>query len=262
MTVQPELRYPKLHIVNTRPADRAAALTAYLIQAGYQVSCLPLLELVAQPHTLELQQQLSQTPQVDIVVVVSPTAVQLGLAHLQQLGVDATALKCHWIAVGQGTADVLLQAGIHAVVPRIETSEGMLALDIFQQYDASFTVMFWRGFGGRQFMLQTLQKQQHQTISVNLYRRQLPSDSADLYQQLLSHKPDVLLISSGASWQNWLEIGQKFQQHIIPAYILVLGERVQQMIESSLAEPLQTNVILLEDLRPQLIVSVLQQLFK
>lgn len=247
-----------LHIVNTRPADRADALTNALTQAGYKVSCLPLLELVATPFTTALQQQLAHIEQADIVVVVSPTAVELGLAYLQQLRINPVTLKCHWVTVGQGTAEVLLRAGIDPVIPRIETSEGMLDLAVFQQV-SSLNIMFWRGHGGRQLMLQTLQSQQHHTMSINLYSRQLPSQSKLRYQQLLNQQPDVLLISSGASWQHWLELGQQYQP-ILPAYILVLGKRVQQIIQASLAKHLKIKVILLEDLQPARILNALQHL--
>ena len=248
-----------LHIVNTRPADRADALTHALTQAGYTVSCLPLLELLAAPLTTTLQRQLMHIKQADIVVVVSPTAVALGLSYLQQLNIDPVNLRCQWVAVGQGTAEVLLRAGIKSIIPRIETSEGMLDLEVFQHATRSLHVMFWRGHGGRQLMLQTLQSQQHQPISINLYSRQLPSQSKLAYQQLLNQPPDVVLISSGASWQYWLELGQQYQP-IMPAYILVLGERVYQLIQASLAKQLKTKVILLKDLQPARILHVLQQL--
>ncbi len=248
-----------LHIVNTRPTDRAAALTHTLTQAGYAVSCLPLLELVPAPFTAALQQQLAHIEQADIVVVVSPTAVELGLAYLQQLAINPVALKCQWIAVGQGTAEVLSRAGIDSVVPRIETSEGMLDLEVFQHAATALNVMFWRGHGGRQLMLQTLQLQQHHTSSINLYSRQLPHQSKLRYQQLLNQRPDVLLISSGASWQHWLELGQQYQP-LMPAYILVLGERVQQIIQAYLDKQLKTKVILLQDLQPARILNALQHL--
>ena len=248
-----------LHIVNTRPADRADTLTHALTQAGYQVSCLPLLELVAEPLTASLRQQLCQIAQADIVVVVSPTAVDIGLAHLQQLGIDATQLTCQWVAVGQGTAEVLRGAGIAAVVPRIETSEGMLDLELFQQPADSRTIMFWRGHGGREMMLHTLASQQHHTVSVNLYARQLPHQSHRLYQQLCHQSPDVLLISSGASWQYWLDLSQQYQP-IMPTYILVLGERVYQMVQQYFIQQVDHQVILLEDLQPTRVLSVLQQL--
>lgn len=248
-----------LHFINTRPADRAAALGAYLRKAGYRVSELPLLELLPEPFDGQLQQQLGQIKQADIVVVVSPIAVELGLACLAQLNIQVAKLSCQWVAVGQGTAEVLRHAGIEAVVPQLETSEGMLALDIFEHCPQQLNIMFWRGHGGRQLMIQTLQSQQHHIISVNLYCRQLPKSSEQLYQTLLSQQPDVLLISSGASWQNWLDLGQKYQV-LMPAYILVLGERVYQMIKDSLAKHLNITVILLEDLQPARILSTLQHL--
>ena len=248
-----------LHIVNTRPTDRADALTHVLTQAGYAVSCLPLLALLPDPFTADLQQQLGHIEQADIVVVVSPTAVTLGLAYLQQLAINPVTLKCQWVAVGQGTAEVLSRAGIDSVVPRIETSEGMLDLEVFQRAATALNVMFWRGHGGRQLMLQTLQSQQHHTISINLYSRQLPRESKLRYQQLLNQHPDVLLMTSGASWQYWLELGQEYQP-IMPAYILVLGKRVQQIIQDSLAKHLKTKVILLEDLQPTRILNALQHL--
>jgi len=68
-----------LHVLNTRPAERADGLNQALQQAGYRVSQLPLLELVAEPFEA-IQPQLSEIWQVAVVVVVSPAAAQLGLA--------------------------------------------------------------------------------------------------------------------------------------------------------------------------------------
>ncbi|XID75125.1 uroporphyrinogen-III synthase [Alkanindiges sp. WGS2144] len=251
-----------LHVVNTRPGDRALGLTTVLQQTGYQVSSLPLLELIAEPFDDQLQQQLIQIRMTDIVVVVSPTAVELGLTYLQQLNIELASLTCQWVAVGQGTAEMLQQAGIFPQVPAIETSEGMLALDVFQVSGQPVTIMFWRGHGGRTLMLQTLQAQQQHTMSVNLYRRQLPAASKQQYISLLQNLPDVLLISSGASWQHWLQLGTEHGP-LIPPYILVLGERVQQLVKNDV-QRLQANsqIILLSDLQPDSILQALQQLQK
>ena len=275
-----------LHVLNTRPAERANGLNQALQQAGYQVSQLPLLELVAEPFEA-IQPQLSEIWQVAVVVVVSPAAAQLGLAGLKQLAILPSQLSCQWVAVGQGTAAVLAQAGITAQVPALETSEGMLALDIFQQAQhstascaitsdsaATGPIMFWRGHGGRQFMLKQLASQQ-QVISLNLYDRQLPKSSKAQYQQLLNQPPpQVLVITSGMSWQHWLELGQQFGT-MTPPYILVLGQRIYQKICQQVVHMtvmttpyIQTcnatmpKVILLENLNPVTILAVLNQLQK
>lgn len=274
-----------LHVLNTRPAERADGLNQVLQQAGYRVSQLPLLELVAEPFEA-IQLQLSEIWQVAVVVVVSPAAAQLGLAGLKQLAILPSQLACQWVAVGQGTAAILAQAGITAQVPSLETSEGMLALDIFQQAQhstasctitsdsaAAGPIMFWRGHGGRQFMLKQLASQQ-QVISLNLYDRQLPKSSKAQYQQLLNHPPQVLIITSGVSWQHWLELGQQFGA-MTPPYILVLGQRIYQKICQQTAHITVTTtayantchanspkVILLENLNPASILAMLDQLQK
>jgi uroporphyrinogen-III synthase len=275
-----------LHVLNTRPTERADGLNQALQQAGYRVSALPLLELVAEPLDT-IQQPLAEIRQVAVVVVVSPAAAQLGLDALKQLNIVPSQLTCQWVAVGQGTATVLAQAGIRPHVPALETSEGMLALELFdslqgQQPLLANTVMFWRGHGGRQFMLKHLANQ-HPIISINLYYRQLPDSSRQLYsqllsQQVLSHAPQVLLITSGVSWQNWQELGQQFGV-INPAYILVLGQRVYQDISQQVSQQasqaishelqciatdpaMQPRVMLLENLNPNTILQVLNQLQK
>ncbi|RYY79716.1 MAG: uroporphyrinogen-III synthase [Moraxellaceae bacterium] len=274
-----------LDVINTRPSERADGLNQALQQAGYSVTQLPLLELVAEPFAL-IQQPLSTIRQVAVVVVVSPAAAQLGLAGLQQLGILPGQLDCQWVAVGQGTAKILQQTGLTVQIPTLETSEGMLALEVFQpptQTDQSAvsglgTVMFWRGYGGRQFMLKQLASQQA-VLSVNLYRRQLPASSSLHYQHLLDqHRleqhmvdhPQVLLISSGVSWQHWLELGQQFGW-IMPCYILVLGQRVYQQIHQYISQHCQAmrsdlakppRVILLDNLEPATLLMQLEQLQK
>lgn len=248
-----------LHVVNTRPSERADALNGALQQAGYPLTALPLLELVAEPWD-RVQQPLATIDQADVVVVVSPTAAQLGLDYLARLGLDASTLACRWVAVGQATAQLLMQAGLQASIPDIETSEGMLALQLFSHTDSPLQVMFWRGHGGRHFMLQQLENQQHHIVSVNLYQRQLPSSATQIYQQLLQNPPQILIVSSGVSWQNWLHLAQQFGR-IELKYVLVLGQRIYQKILidiNSLSNPPQ--VIALDSLQPDYILEVLQQL--
>lgn len=265
-----------LHVLNTRPAERAAPLSQALQQAGYAVTEFPLLELVAVPFA-SIQSTLAEIRQAAVVVVVSPAAAQLGLEGLRQLNILPGQLACQWVAVGRGTASVLAQAGIAARIPVLETSEGMLALDVFTSLQAQPAseklVMFWRGHAGRQFMLKQLASQQR-VMSVNLYERQLPGASRQRYQQLLNQPPQVLLISSGVSWQNWLQLGQQFGM-IRPAYILVLGQRLAQKVRQQLhGMPVDlrasanghvansSKVIQLENLNPASVLAALAPLAK
>lgn len=161
--------------INTRPQDRASTLTEALVDAGYQVETLPLLELTAVPFSIELQQLYQQLEQTQVIVVVSPTAVEVGMRYLQQANIDLVQLThIRWIAVGQATAQALAKFKIESLVPKVESSEGMLDLPILKQQDQLKQIAFWRGLGGRQFMMQQLQQQGVSVLNFVLYRRQCP----------------------------------------------------------------------------------------
>ena len=74
--------------INTRPIDRAQPLTECLRQSGFDVVDLPLLELTPRPYNNILQQLYLQLLSTQIIVVVSPTAVQVGMQYLQQSGLS------------------------------------------------------------------------------------------------------------------------------------------------------------------------------
>ena len=63
--------------INTRPQDRAEALTQALQQQHIEVIDLPLLQLSAQPWSEQLANLYAQLPHTHIIVVVSPTAVDI-----------------------------------------------------------------------------------------------------------------------------------------------------------------------------------------
>ena len=82
-------------------------------------------------------------------MVVSPAAADIGMQYLQQSGISLNDLRqLQWIAVGQTTAEHLKHYGISSQVPKLETSEGMLELDVFRQFNDLHSVAFWRGEGG------------------------------------------------------------------------------------------------------------------
>lgn len=239
--------------INTRPQDRASTLTEALVDAGYQVATLPLLELKAEPFSFELQQLYQQLRQTQVIVVVSPTAVEVGMRYLQQANIDLAQLThIQWIAVGQATAQALAKFKIESFVPKVESSEGMLDLPILKQQDHLKQIAFWRGLGGRQFMMQQLQQQGISVLNFVLYRRQCPELSVLKFPTILknieSHQQVALLISSEASWNNWQQLTS--QNHIEAEWIyLTLGERLTQLLTHSQALLNQaSNIIQLENL--------------
>lgn len=252
--------------INTRPADRATTLSRLLQQHRIDVLELPLLALNACPWDSTLAEQYQQLLSSHVIVVVSPMAVEIGMRYLQQSGIDLKQIqhKC-WIAVGEKTAQELARFGIVSHVPQLETSEGMLSLSLFKHLPAQAKIAFWRGKGGRQFMMQQLLAQGHEILNMLLYMRECPASTRNKLQNHLclfkEYKHIVVLISSEASWLNWRALAVEYPQILNGRRYWVLGERLQHVLQQDQnTHQLHFEVQRLENLKPQDMLQQLQQL--
>ena len=253
--------------INTRPADRAQALTQCLVQAHFQVLDLPLLALQPLPYNAQLQQQFTQLAAVQAIVVVSPTAVEVGLAYLQRSQVKLEQLQhIEWIAVGKKTAAVLAQHGITASVPEVDTSEGMLQLPLFTQRPDLKAIAFWRGIGGRAFMMQQCQQKNIAVVNMLLYARCFPESSKQQFQAFLTMmqrepQPFVMNISSEASWCYWLDLCESHSDILQKGHYLVLGTRLYQiLLEDRKSKNFCFNITSLENLEENTVLQTLSLL--
>lgn len=221
--------------INTRPQDRAKPLTVALQQQSVEVVELPLLELIERPLSSSLIGLYRQLQHAKVIVAVSPTAVDVGMKYLKQLQIslsDLTHIK--WIAVGQKTAESLIQYGVESIVPDVETSEGMLNLSVLKSLDTQTEIAFWRGEGGRQFMMDSLTSQGHKILNFILYDRQCPPQSQQaietIKQRIAQPSGYKMVVSSEASWLNWIELIQNNRDILNQADYWVLGERLFQLL--------------------------------
>ncbi|HQV79394.1 MAG TPA: uroporphyrinogen-III synthase [Agitococcus sp.] len=214
-----------LRIVNTRPEARAHGLSDALQHQGATVLALPLLEVEAMPLSPTAKQYLLDLDRYDMVFVVSPTAAELGLKALAdywpQWPVDVA-----WLAVGESTAQVLHSYLINPIVPQQESSEGLLQLPQLQQLEQGQRLLVLRGEGGRNLVRDTMQAQGVQVDYINLYRRQLPAIAHNTWQALQADSIDIVIITSGETLTQWLNIAAQ-QAQKIP--ILVISSRLADL---------------------------------
>jgi uroporphyrinogen-III synthase len=261
------------YFLNTRPVDRAQPLSDALRQAGWQVTELPLLELVPLKPTeqdLKTLSQLAVQP-VRVIVVVSPTAARLGLDLLAALNIAPDQLKTRWLAVGHGTAQVLSTVGICAEVPVLESSEGMIASAALSDLVPNEWVMVWRGNGGRELVQACLLARGVRLQVINLYERQLPILSQKLWTNdwlgIDSVKPvaqplkktdslaqRVVLLSSGESWRYWQMLTG---EAALTPWLLVMGQRLMDELSGVTSKMSQIH-----SLQPEHILHVLSEIEK
>lgn len=257
--------------INTRPTERAQALTQCLAQAHFDVIDLPILGLRAKAFDMTLAQNYQALFAAQVIVVVSPTAVDVGMQYLQQAGLVLENLQhLQWIAVGKKTASVLAEYGIASLVPEVETSEGMLSLPIFKTLEDIHTVAFWRGEGGRQFMMQECAENNIEILNFVLYERFCPIETIEKFPQIaqrllsadvLQYAPYWVGISSEASWKNWIVLCQNYPKLLNECHYLVLGERLYRLLNND-KNVLKLNyaVSALVDLDPETVCNTIHEL--
>lgn len=247
-----------MQIINTRPTIRAQLLTTQLREAGYEVFELPLLVLEPLIVDQQLKLQYQAFQQAECVVVVSPTAAELGLKHYFNLGYSKAALRDkQWIAVGKATQHYLEKFDIPSIAPDVETSEGMLSLPIFNNRHQR-TVAFWRGIGGREFMMNQLVEQGCKIINMLLYTRHLPEQS--LIDACEIKEMATVLMSSEESWHNWCKLAEKYPWRLSQYHYIVLGDRVSQILQDYfLHKNLQGKISTVYTLNAENIISQLKK---
>ena len=199
-------------VINTRPVERAAALTDHLQAAGLTVVEIPMLTLQPRPTTEQDMTLMRQWLAGDYkaLVIVSPTAAASGLAVWQALederqaqnhdddnnnerkdiAINALQAPSYLIAVGEATASVLNNAKIEAsnyqvLQPHIANNEGMLAMPEIERLQAGDKLLVWRGLGGRRLLVDTLLARGVHIDSIAWYERIMPVEAMAQYEQWL-----------------------------------------------------------------------------
>ncbi|MFK3988976.1 uroporphyrinogen-III synthase [Psychrobacter sp. NPDC064578] len=203
---------PTQVVINTRPVERAAALTDHLQAAGLTVVEIPMLTLQSRPTTEQDMTLMRQWLAGDYkaLVIVSPTAAASGLAVWQALedkrqaqnhdddndgerkdiAINALQAPSYLIAVGEATASVLNHAKIEAtnyqvLQPHIANNEGMLAMPEIERLQAGDKLLVWRGLGGRRLLVDTLLARGVHIDSIAWYERIMPVEAMTQYEQWL-----------------------------------------------------------------------------
>ncbi len=260
---------PIAQFINTRPRERAGALTAFFLQHSIAVYELPLLALepLVLTDTETSYQQCLIGKEIEgksyhAVGVISATAAEMGLLSCGKNFIP----NCPVIAVGAKTAQVLTQVGWQVVCPTESSNEGMMQLPELATLKAGNRVLIWRGQGGRQLLSDDLIKRGVQVDSIAWYERQCPHDLpetlATLFNQLNPQRQTFLLISSGEAYGHWQTVmNQRSEENeasephphawqLTDFVYLTLGERLSNRLRQ-----VGLDVVQIDNLNPQTVLK-------
>ena len=197
-------------IMITRPAHQAGKLADEIAAAGGLSFLFPTLEICPTELSTENKQKIQHITQYDIIIFISPNAIEHGLDQIQSLIDLPDALQL--ATIGQGSAKALKnKLGKNPDICPKENfnSEGLLATAEMQNLKDK-RILIVRGNGGREYLKQTLEQRGASVDYLNVYQRIKPIiDSTELEQYLQNNEIAVIVITSAESLKNLVELTPK-----------------------------------------------------
>jgi uroporphyrinogen-III synthase len=225
---------PPLHVLNTRPAAQAAALSAALRAQGWRVDELPLLTITPRSLTAAERRLLLELDRYSAVFFVSANAVRLGLAAVADYWPQWPHCLPAYV-VGAGSASALRDTAITVHQPVRANSEGLLALPDLQAVSGQRFLIF-RGEGGRELLLDTLRARGARVDLLILYRRELPPDAAQRWAALSA--PQVVILTSPDALRHWQQVAATVATQ--PVW-LVVSPRMRALAEAAGAHVIEAD---------------------
>ena len=194
-----ELRFSGQKILVTRPIDQAAHLAKAIKEAGGVPLLFPLLQIEPAEDQKALHDQIARLVDFDLVVFISPNAVQYGMDAIRsRLGSMPQGIRV--ATVGMGSAKALHDQGIKDVLVPQERHDSEGLLEELHRVEG-LRVLILRGDGGRELLGDELKERGAEVEYVACYRR-----SKAPLAGLEGLHPDALTVTSSEAllhlWQN------------------------------------------------------------
>lgn len=204
----------KLHVLVTRPANKAKALTQTLAANNIACTLQPLFDY--QPLA-DHQTSARLLTNVDIIIFVSTAAVEYAHARFAAENWRYKLI----IAVGKATQNALHILGINNVLcPNQENSEGVLALPALNLPSdnnslCAKTITIVRGNDGREFLANQLKAYGADVTYLESYQLVWRAFTKDMSKQWFTQQINCIVVTSNAILEKVvaLTVGQAEQNH-------------------------------------------------
>ena len=183
-----------LNVLITRPQEQSQVLAAVLADKGFFPIVAPMIKIcdLGEKSRSIAASQLSKLSSAKGAIVVSRNAFRFLHQLCQREGISFPA-SLNWYAVGDATAEEMIEGGLNPVLPGEQyDSDGLLNLPALQHVSGE-TFFLFAGVGGRRKVEDELRQRGAEVVRVELYRRDpIIFDTLNLVSE-----PDVMTAMSG-----------------------------------------------------------------
>lgn len=220
-------------VLVTRAAEQSSQFTLMLQQEGAKVIEMPALEILPPSSWQELDTAISQLSSFDWLILTSANGVKFFFERLYHLGHDVRALGGIKLAVvGKKTDSVLKNYGLKAdFIPPNFVADSLV--ETFPESLTNKKVLFPRvETGGRDLLVQELQKQSAQVIEVPAYQSGCPSKiDPEVWQALQQKTVNIITFASSKTVQNFYQL---IKQELGANYLELIPAMLDQVCLASI----------------------------
>jgi uroporphyrinogen-III synthase len=211
-------------ILYTRPEINDPFYQQLKLQ-GATLIHLPIFSIEQALPSSTLEEKLKQSFDCDLMIFMSKNCLQfhgnLIKSYYNHLPIPPTL-----IAIGETTANALIQLGLPTPVqPLHASSEGLMLLPLLQHLDNK-TILLFKGKGGRPDLIHFLQGQKATIHIFSVYKRVIKNYTLSQLKTTLTPSPDILITTSVEMLEGLNQLLQNAaltNYHQLPLY--VLGKR-------------------------------------
>ena len=220
----------RLHVLVTRPADKANKLAQLITAAGAEAVCFPVIEITGPRNVAVLQTLIEQLEHFDIIIFVSANAVD---RVMPMINARHPHLPAHLLVVCVGHASAQRLKGFGIDAPLLPSkrfdSEGLLLLPDLQELDGK-RILIFRGEGGRELLAQTLRARGADVQYAECYRRVRPrTDITPLLHRWQNGLIDLVTITSVEALNNLVAmVGVSGRLLLLNTPVVVISDRVAE----------------------------------
>jgi len=219
-----------LNILITRPEPENTLSCERLKAIDANPISLPMLEIQAIEEAQQraaIRSKIFDIDEFNYVIFVSKNAVRMAADWLDACW-PMLPIGVHWIGIGKGTTEALLNEGIPALSNPGHTTEALLEW-LKPVKMANLKILIVRGLGGRPELGNKLEERGAKISYLSLYERKKPVYDAQNFFML----PDINLIwvTSGESLNNLSDYVKEYQLNWKSIPILTPSDRVNQQAQ-------------------------------
>lgn len=228
------MNWPRLHILVTRPQQRAQSLTKALYEHNASVLLFPTLSIQPIGKPQQLETELEKIADFDWLFFISPNAVEHAMPVILEHH-SVQDLPCRWGAVGAGTKDALLDFGVHNVTYPIEGVGAEALLDALSIYDLeNKKCIVFKGNSGNAQLELGLRKLGAFVTELICYQRLHTQDNPQPLAHAISEgHVDIIVITSGDALKALHALlPAPAQGLLVNIPLLVISDRIEKIAQS------------------------------